>query len=132
MLEVMCLAMTIWFECRGCPDIRDKVAVAQVVMNRRNDDTKYRRVNNACDVIAQPNQFPWYYEGVQPKINNIIDREAWYDALDLAMLVYEGDVVDYTDGAMWFHTQGLRRVWTHDKISVSVGSGVHVLWRRES
>lgn len=124
---ILPLALTVWFECRGCDDPVDRVAVAQVVMNRVEDSGEFRRYSSPAEVVSQPGHFPWY--GRQLKIENSIDRAAWKDAVSIARMVYEGYVQDVTDGSKWFHTnRGMRRSWTMHKTPIAVGSGVHKFW----
>ena len=128
MLEVVCLAIAVWSECRGCPQTEDKIGVAHVVMNRRNDDTgEFRDYNSTCDVVNQTGHFPW--RGTLPKINNDIDKRVWNESFDIAYSVFRGELEDNTNGSMWFHGNHVNYVWTTDLERVSVGSEVHTFWR---
>lgn len=53
MLEVLCVALAVYFESRGEP-IEGQQAVASVVWNRRNDP---RWPNHTCEVVAESGQF---------------------------------------------------------------------------
>jgi len=127
--ELVCLTMAVWFECRGCEKDLDRVAVAHVIINRKNDDSgEFRRRNTICDVVSQPNHFPWW--GLEVTIENPIERSAWNNAESIARMVLKGKIEDPTDGALWFHTPNLRRVWTNGLEPVTIGSNAHVFWRQ--
>jgi len=52
-LEILCVALAVYFESRGEP-IEGQYAVASVVWNRRNDP---RWPNHTCEVVAEKGQF---------------------------------------------------------------------------
>jgi len=109
--EVECLALTIYHEARGEPEIGQR-AVAHVVMNRSRDARFPRRL---CDVVWQDRgplgedcQFTWTCDGLSdlPK-----EARAWQESLDIAKQVYEGKSEDPTGGAMWFHAEYVDPAW---------------------
>lgn len=109
--EIGCLALTIYHEARGEPEL-GKLAVAHVVMNRSRDARFPQRL---CDVAWQDRgplgddcQFTWTCDGLSdlPK-----DARAWQDSLDIAKLVYDGKTEDPTGGALWFHADSVDPVW---------------------
>lgn len=53
MLEMLCVALAVYFEARG-ESLEGQRAVASVVWNRRNDE---RWPNHTCEVVAQKGQF---------------------------------------------------------------------------
>ena len=53
MLEMICVALAVYFEARG-ESLEGQRAVASVVWNRRNDE---RWPNHTCEVVAQKGQF---------------------------------------------------------------------------
>ena len=53
MLEMICVALAVYFEARG-ESAEGQRAVASVVWNRRNDE---RWPNHTCEVVAQKGQF---------------------------------------------------------------------------
>lgn len=53
-LSAMCLALTIYFEARGEPQLGQRY-VGHVVMNRAEDDYK----DNICAAVFDPHQFEW-------------------------------------------------------------------------
>lgn len=129
MVETLCLAFAIWFECRGCDNRIDQIAVGNVVMNRVGDTTgEFREYNSACSVINQEGHWPW--TGLEPKFQNEIDRKEWNRILELASEVKDGYHGDVTDGAKWFHGSHVSYTWTRNLERVSVGSGVHTFWRK--
>lgn len=109
--EIGCLALTVYHEARGEPEL-GKRAVAHVVMNRSRDP---RFPQQLCDVVWQDRgplgedcQFTWTCDGVNdlPK-----DARAWQESLDLAKQVYDGESEDPTGGALWFHADYVDPEW---------------------
>jgi len=56
MLEVICIALAVYYESRGESEL-GQLAVASVIVNRVADP---RWPDHACAVIAQPGQFEFY------------------------------------------------------------------------
>jgi hypothetical protein len=109
--EIGCLALTIYHEARGEPEL-GKRAVAHVVMNRSRDA---RFPQQLCDVAWQDRgplgddcQFTWTCDGLSdlPK-----DARAWQESLDIAKQVYDGKSEDPTGGALWFHADHVDPMW---------------------
>ena len=89
---LMCLALTIYFEARGEPDI-GQYAVAEVVLNR----SEHRELS-ICEVVKQKNQFSWYASW-NKKIPN---TESWEKSVSIAETVLGGKVTNYTKGSRYF------------------------------
>lgn len=126
--EIGCLALTIYHEARGEPDL-GKQAVAHVVMNRSRDARFPKRL---CDVAWQDRgplredcQFTWTCDGVSDVPR---DARAWQESLDLATLVYDGKSQDPTGGALWFHADYVDPVW---RLAMNPGQqiGRHIFYR---
>ncbi len=108
--ELECLALNIYFESRGEPH-DGQTAVAQVVMNRVDDD---RFPGTVCAVIQQGGkdtedcQFSWWCDrhGDRPK-----HKADWKLARDIARTVYWGWSEDLTGGALWYHATYVKAYW---------------------
>ena len=117
--ELYCLAINSYWEARG-EGFDDKIATAQVVMNRVQS-TRYP--DDVCAVVTQgpvrevwstrkdpslaPSerryfpirnrcQFSWYCDG---KNDRVTSRQGWEDSVIAAYLVYNGYGEDKVDGA---------------------------------
>jgi len=111
---IECLALTMYFEARGEPDI-GKLAVAHVVVNRTLDARFPRRI---CDVARQQNglpdggcQFSWTCDEFSDRPK---DEAAWRRSKALARRVYYGLSRDPTGGALWYHADYVDPAWRHD------------------
>ena len=119
--EHECLAKNIYFEARN-QSVAGQIAVAQVVINRVNDD---RFPNTICEVVQQSMldsagnprrnkcQFSWYCDGLSDEPKN---REVWEESQMLAYDAYAlfNSGYDGTDGAMWYHSKNVSPKWRND------------------
>lgn len=108
--DVACLASNVWFEARGSP-FADKLAVAQVVLNRVRDPA---HPNTICEVVHEPAQFSWTVDE-QPdevRITNRIERDAWLDSILAAVSAIEGRIPDLASGATHFHAASISPEWS--------------------
>lgn len=108
MLEVLCLALNIYWEARNQPDIGQR-AVSYVVLNRKADP---RFPSSICDVVYQPAQFSWYWDGLS---DTPTPGVAWDRAQRIAVEVL-GDYPDKdpTHGALYYHANTVRPYWAAD------------------
>lgn len=112
---VGCMALNLYHEARGENETAQR-AVNLVVINRVLSD-KYP--NTFCGVIKQGTgkkhkcQFSWYCDG---KSDIPYDAQAWLQVNTLAwnmMVDYiNGNVDDFTDGAMYYHTIYVSPKWS--------------------
>ncbi len=128
--DLQCLALTVYHEARGEPDL-GKFAVAHVVLNRSRDARFPKRI---CDVVYEdvttPGgcEFSWACDALidQPK-----NDEAWRHSMRVARRVYAGLSIDPTGGAMWYHADYVEPAWAN-----SLGSpqriGRHRFYRNRS
>ena len=125
---IECLALTMYFEARGEPDI-GKLAVAHVMVNRTRDGRFPRRI---CDVMRQQSgppdggcQFSWTCDefGDRPR-----DGAAWRHSKALAWQVYYGLSRDPTGGALWYHADYVDPAWRHD-LAAPQRIGRHMFYR---
>ena len=114
--QIDCLATNIYHEARSEPTI-GKIAVAWVTVNRVNTenypDTICGVVHDAVlDSHGMPKknqcQFSWYCDGKTDEIKN---KDAWYEALHIATLVYYAKRYDPTDGAIMYHATYVSPYW---------------------
>jgi len=109
--EIGCLALNIYFEARGEPEL-GKIAVAYVVLNRVADR---RFPSTVCDVVRQGGeqklhscQFSWWCDGLSDKPR---DAQSWQKVRAVARKVYWGFPPDPTDGALWYHADSVSPYW---------------------
>ena len=109
--ELSCLALTVYFEARGEPDL-GKAAVAHVVLNRVSDD---RFPDSICKVVRQGGQqtryrcqFTWWCDGLSDKPRKGPD---WELTKTMARKVFWGYSEDPTKGALWYHADYVRPGW---------------------
>ncbi len=132
---VVCLALNVYHEAKNQPMI-GQIAVAQVVMNRVEDD---RYPDDVCSVVEQgPTyswtedfpirnrcQFSWCCDGKSdvPK-----DELSWLYARVVAYNVLYDYHKDNTDGATHYHANYVRPWWSkhYDK---TVTHGSHIFYK---
>jgi N-acetylmuramoyl-L-alanine amidase len=117
--QIECLAMNIYHEARSEPTI-GKIAVAWVTVNRVNTE---RYPDTVCGVVydavldsnGNPKrhqcQFSWYCDG---KSDDIKNKDAWYEAVQIATLVYYSKRFDPTEGAIMYHANYVSPNWKSD------------------
>lgn len=117
-VQVECLAKNIYHEARG-QSKQGQIAVANVVLNRV-ESKKFP--NDACSVINQRTrrvcQFSWVCGGKKP----IHEKGAWNKALELAKRIYNRDVQDVTDGALFFKVGSY-----HNRMTTKIGA--HIFYK---
>jgi N-acetylmuramoyl-L-alanine amidase len=101
--ELECLALNIYHEARGEP-VEGKIAVAAVTVNRAKHD---KFPDGICEVVYQKGQFSWV--PAKPKVNrNGADMAS---ARTVAANYLSGLLPDPTDGALFFHSTGVKPQW---------------------
>lgn len=107
--EMTCLAQNVWFEARGSA-FADKLAVAQVVVNRVRD---HLHPSTVCGVVFEPLQFSWTADGLPDNVElkNRIDRNAWLDSVLAAVTAFDGRMPDLAAGATHFHAETVSPAW---------------------
>jgi len=118
-LATMCLGLAIYFEARG-ESVLAQEAVAAVILNRVDDS---RWPDTVCDVIYQPHQFSFLWDG---KSDRPLDEQAWNTALQIATAMIQewGWIdVDPTQGATHYHTLQVQPYWSDGrKPTVTIGN----------
>jgi len=125
--EWHCLAKAIYFESRGEP-LKGQVAVAEVILNRRDDD---RYPDSICGVVGQGAhrrnacQFSFMCDGKPERVG---DDEAWRKAGAIAHLLIEGRPRTVTAGATHFHTDYVNPGWAR-RMTRTARVGAHLFYR---
>jgi N-acetylmuramoyl-L-alanine amidase len=109
--DLQCLALTIYHESRGEPEL-GQAAVAHVVANRAKDR---RFPPSICEVVYQHAgksalgcEFTWTCDAVPDRPEDLI---AWRKSVGIARRVYWGYAPDPTNGALWYHADHVEPSW---------------------
>lgn len=111
---LMCLALTVYYEARGEPEI-GQYAVTEVVMNRVID-----RKLTVCEVIKQPKQFSW----VSTWNHKIPSGQDWDKSVKIAETVLNGKTTNYSNNALYFRHKGVK-----GRMASSIIIGNHIFYR---
>ncbi len=133
---LMCLALNVYFEARS-ENMASQVAVSLVVMNRVED---HRFPNTVCGVVKQgltykndkvvlgKCKFSWYCDGKSDKPTN---KKAWFQAKEIASIVLDGGVFDFTEGATHYHAYYVYPSWRKTKTKVArIDSHIFYRWEQ--
>ena len=134
---LMCLALNVYFEARS-ENMASQVAVSLVVMNRVKD---HRFPDTVCEVVNQgityknseqpvPNkcQFSWWCDQRSDKPTN---KKAWFQAKEIASIVLDGGVFDFTEGATHYHAYYVYPSWRKTKTKVArIDSHIFYRWEQ--
>lgn len=129
---LMCMAMNIYHEARNESTV-GQMAVAQVVMNRVEDD---RFPDDVCAVVTQGIhwesipaknrcQFSWYCDGLSDQPRN---AKAFERSQEIAAMVLEGWTGTYFDGATHYHADYVLPNWAHHHTRI-VKIDSHIFYR---
>jgi spore germination cell wall hydrolase CwlJ-like protein len=127
--EITCLAQNIYFEARSEP-VDGMLAVGHVVLNRLASD---RFPDTVCKVIRQGGyqkrhrcQFSWWCDG---RSDEPVNKVAWDAARLIAWFVYNGQTVDPTGGALWYHADYVSPYW-REAFVAGPQIGRHIFYRK--
>tara|TARA_R100000455_G_scaffold30454_1_gene21568 strand:+ start:562 stop:981 length:420 start_codon:yes stop_codon:yes gene_type:complete len=134
---LMCLALNVYFEARS-ESMASQIAVSLVVMNRVKD---HRFPDTVCDVVTQgikykksgqpvPNkcQFSWWCDQRSDKPKN---KQAWLEAQQVASIVLDGSMVDFTQGSTHYHAHYVYPDWRKTKTKVArIDSHIFYRWEQ--
>ena len=114
-----------------------QMAVSLVVMNRVED---HRFPNTVCGVVKQgltykndkvvlgKCHFSWYCDGKPDKPNN---KQAWLKAQQVASIVLDGSMVDFTEGSTHYHAYYVYPSWRTTKTKVTrIDSHIFYRWEQ--
>jgi len=114
--------MAIYFEARGEP-VTGQIAVAQVIMNRVNSP---QYPNTICEVVKQPYQFSFYWDG-KPEV--IYDWNSFSVAEDIATVVmHNGYSPVVSNETQHYHSIKVNPEW-NTKMELDAKIGNHMFWR---
>lgn len=124
--EHRCLALTLYWEARGESE-RGRIAVGWTVLNRVASNVF---PDSPCGVVFQggespPCQFSWWCDGNSDRPR---DRDSWRRAQVLAARLLTNPPADPTNGALFFHSRGVRASWAPRR-EKTVRIGNHVFYR---
>lgn len=124
--EWECLKTALYFEARG-ESIEGQFAVAEVILNRV-DSVRYP--NTVCGVVQQGGarscQFSFNCDG---KAEAMVDPEAEAISGRIARVMLDGAPRNLTDGAMYFHTLGVKPSWSK-RFEKTASIGAHLFYSR--
>jgi N-acetylmuramoyl-L-alanine amidase len=124
-LAAMCLSLNIYYEARNQP-LRGQMAVAEVVLNRVEDDNF---PDTICKVVMEgptyswkPDfpirnkcQFSWYCDGKSDTPTEVL---AWGTSVVVAENILANVPPKLLDGATHYHSTSVNPFWAKDKIFV--------------
>lgn len=124
--EWECLKTALYFEARG-ETIEGQFAVAEVILNRV-DSLRYP--NTVCGVVQQGGsrhcQFSFNCDG---KTEAMADPDAEAISGRIARVMLDGAPRNLTDGAMYFHTLGVKPSWSK-RFEKTASIGAHLFYAR--
>lgn len=100
-----CLADNLYHEARG-EGMRGMVAVANVVINRRND---HHFPQDICKIIYQPKQFSWT---IKRKLRKMKVKHT-QEMLLISELALRGLLRDITHGSQFYHANYVKPSWAY-------------------
>ena len=132
-----CLAMNTYYEARN-QSKAGKLATMQVVLNRVYSP---RFPNNVCDVVTEgPTytnwlgnewpvrdqcQFSWYCDGLS---DIPVEATTFFEMEQLVDEFLTNNMIDFTDGALYYHADYVEPEWKDDYIVTAV-IGNHIFYR---
>ena len=125
--ELYCLAQNSYWESRG-ESFADKIAVANVVLNRTRDP-RFPKTN--CNVIREKCQFSWYCAGLNRVNIRVTDSNRydhrvvpWIESILAAIIAKNKLMKDPTNGATHFYAHKLvRPIWAKNEFITTKTSG---------
>jgi spore germination cell wall hydrolase CwlJ-like protein len=132
-----CLAINTYYEARN-QSKAGRLATMQVVVNRVHD---HRFPNTICDVVTQgPTytnwlgnewpvrdqcQFSWYCDGMS---DIPVEAETFFEMEKLVDEFLSNNMIDFTDGALYYHADYVSPEWRNDYIVTAVIDN-HIFYR---
>jgi spore germination cell wall hydrolase CwlJ-like protein len=121
-----CLSQAVYFEARG-ESIKGQFAVAEVVLNRVDSGLF---AGSVCGVVNQRGggacQFSYVCDG---RADRMRDAQAREIAERIAYVMLNGAPRTLTEGATYFHTNGVRPGWSR-RFERTAAIGDHLFYRR--
>jgi N-acetylmuramoyl-L-alanine amidase len=129
------LALTMWGEARG-EGAKGMLAVGHVIKNRMDSD---RFGGSVAHVVWRPKQFSCWnkHDPNREKMKEIaalpkdsVEYKRWKLAKRLANQILAGRTQDPTDGALFYHTTGIKPFWADASKAVAQIAN-HVFYRHD-
>ncbi len=121
-----CLAEALYFEARG-ESVAGQIAVAEVILNRVDSR---RFPNSVCGVVHQGGternacQFSYHCDGRKEVFS---EAQAYDRAGKIAKIMLDGRPRELTEGATYFHTEGVRPSWAR-RMTQTADIGTHLFY----
>ena len=128
MTAVLCLATAIFFEARS-EGIAGKEAVANVIINRVNDD---RYPDTVCGVVNEPKAFSYTHDGRHddPTLHTgPLDQSAWGTSQNVAKGALRGNLMGIV--STHYHTLDVLPFWASE-YSIDGVVGNHIFYTNET
>ena len=122
--ELNCLASNIYWEGRG-ESLKGRLGIGLVTLNRVKDKAY---PNSLCEVVYDPFQFSWYWDG---KSDIPTDKLAYEDAERLAATLTDpaSSIVDFTAGSLFYHADYVNPYWAAS-LRKTITVGTHIYYAR--
>ena len=122
MIDLECLSQAVYYESAG-EDFASKVAVAQVIINRKNSK---RFSNSICGVVYQKSQFSFTIEKPRKLVN--VNKKVYAECYEVAKTVLlENFRLNSVKNALWYHTKQISPNWNKNMTKVAV-VGNHIFY----
>ena len=125
--ELKCLAEAIYFEARS-ENIKGQIAVAEVILNRVDSPSF---PNKICEVISEGEknlnacQFSYNCDGISERIK---EKKEYNRILKISSILYTGTARLLTDGAVFYHSDGVKPSWA-EKFKKTTKIGRHHFYK---
>ncbi len=122
-----CLSEALYFEARG-ESISGQIAVAEVILNRMES---HKFPNSVCGVVHQGGteryacQFSYHCDGRKETFSEAV---AYERAGKIARIMLDGRPRNLTEGATYFHTDGVSPRWAR-RMTMTAEIGTHIFYR---
>lgn len=139
--ELACLQQNVYFEARN-QSKKGMQAVAEVTINRVSNKNY---PDSICDVVFQGRkdsngnykrhkcQFSWVCDGKSdtPNLNNVIERDAWETARNVALTVYTGNTETIVGNSTHYHATSVNPFWARSKKFEQIGKvDSHIFYQK--
>lgn len=125
--ETECLAEAIYWEARNQSTI-GQIAVGQVIINRKKSIIF---PNTICEVVHQPAQFSYYWDGLYETISSHpVEQQEWKTINQIAKVLLDTriNLPDYSKGAQYYHTVNVEPFWA-SKFIVTAKIEEHIFYK---
>lgn len=142
--EFECMRANMYFEARNQRSDDAFIAVGYTVLNRM--ESKSYKPNTICGVVQQARigangqpvrhkcQFSWFCDGKPdvPNLNNVIERQAWERATELAIAVMRREVDNPIGRATMYHATYVQPRWDYSKLNRIARIETHIFYETKA